>query len=372
MRKLSSYIIPISILVVILVLCKSYQAKINREESIDEYTSIHKYLFDNENDLMETSKPILWIHIPYEYNSRNWKSFNSRSSFDLNQPYLYLTLKSIIGRCNQSFKICIIDDNTFHKILPNWNVNMNAITNPILQNMRLFALMKLLYIYGGMICPVSFVCMKDLITLYEKGTMNNNMFVCETLNKNVSSTNYQFSPNMLFSGSQKNNRTLQKLIDALQHIISTDSTAESQFLGKIETLCKQHIETHRVTIIDGIEVGVKTKDFMPITLENLISQNYLNLCPHTNGILIPSDDILKRTYYEWFARLSPAQVLESDTIIGKYLLLAMVPDGVGQIIQPLKQTQNWIGFWKTPLVTIYGQKPNILGDNVLKLNHSAK
>ena len=116
---------------------------------------------------------------------------------------------------------------------------MNVISNPILQNMRLFALMKLLYIYGGMICPVSFVCMKDLITLYEKGTVNNKMFVCETLNKNISSTNYKFSPNMLFSGSPKNNRTLQKLIDELQLIISTDNTAESHFLGKIETICKK-------------------------------------------------------------------------------------------------------------------------------------
>ena len=248
---------------------------------------------------------------------------------------------------------------------------MNVISNPILQNMRLFALMKLLYIYGGMICPVSFVCMKDLITLYEKGTKNNNMFVCERLNKNISSTNYKFSPNMLFSGSPKNNSSLQKLINELQHIISTDHTAESQFLGKIEAICNQHIEKQHIAMIDGTEIGIKTKDFMPITIEHLISQDYLNLCPHTNGILIPSDDILNRKYYEWFARLSPAQVLESDTIIGKYLLLAMVPTGIGQIIQPLKQTQNWIGFWKTPLVSIYGQKPNILGDNVLKLDRSA-
>jgi hypothetical protein len=27
--------------------------------------------------------------------------------------------------------------------------------------------------------------------------------------------------------------------------------------------------------------------------------------------------------------------------------------------------EKWVGFWKTPNVSLYGQKPNFLGDNVL-------
>ena len=45
----------------------------------------------------------------------------------------------------------------------------------------------------------------------------------------------------------------------------------------------------------------------------------------TDGIYIPSDEILNRRNYEWFSRMSPAQVLESKMIISKYILIANIP-----------------------------------------------
>ena len=76
-----------------------------------------QYLLDDDT-LGKSKKPILWIHVPYEYNSRNWLSFGSRSAFDLNQPYLYLTVKTIIKNCDESFKIVMIDDGSFEKLIP--------------------------------------------------------------------------------------------------------------------------------------------------------------------------------------------------------------------------------------------------------------
>jgi len=38
-------------------------------------------------------------------------------------------------------------------------------------------------------------------------------------------------------------------------------------------------------------------------------------------LYIPADEILKRNNYNWFARLSAKQALDSDTTIGKYLLI---------------------------------------------------
>jgi hypothetical protein len=83
-----------------------------REEEGESYEAIQEYLLDGDT-LGKSKKPILWLHVPYEYNSRNWLSFGSRSSFDLNQPYLYLTVRSIIKQCQGSFTICIIDDTHF-------------------------------------------------------------------------------------------------------------------------------------------------------------------------------------------------------------------------------------------------------------------
>ena len=37
-----------------------------------------------------------------------------------NQAYQLLTIKSIVDKCSDDFNICIIDDNSFSKIIPQW------------------------------------------------------------------------------------------------------------------------------------------------------------------------------------------------------------------------------------------------------------
>ena len=161
MKPFINNIILFVILIVVGILYYRYENKRMSEENEDNIETIRKYLLDDAT-LAKSKKPILWIHVPYEYNSRNWLSFGSRTSFDLNQPYLYLTVKSIIQQCDSTFTICLIDDSTFYKLIPGWTIEMNRISSPISDNMRMLGLMKLMYMYGGMICPISFLCIKDL------------------------------------------------------------------------------------------------------------------------------------------------------------------------------------------------------------------
>ena len=120
-------------------LYRRYEDKKMREDSDEDYQLIQKYLLNDDNldDFNKSKKPILWIHINYEYNSRDWLSFGSRSSFCLNQPYLYLTIRSIIESCGKSFRICIIDDNAFEKLIPGWNINTSTISYPILKKINI-------------------------------------------------------------------------------------------------------------------------------------------------------------------------------------------------------------------------------------------
>jgi len=182
MKSLTNIFPLFGILIVLGVLYKRFEDKRIREEEGNTYEAIQKYLLDGDT-LGKSKKPILWIHVPYEYNSRRWLSFGSRSSFDLNQPYLYLTVRSIIKQCDESFTICIIDDTSFKRLLPDWNINMTSISDPILSNMRMLGMMKLLNSYGGMVCPLSFVCLKDLNEMYIKGTRGDKMFVCEVVDR---------------------------------------------------------------------------------------------------------------------------------------------------------------------------------------------
>jgi hypothetical protein len=373
MKSISNLLILFFILLVLGILYNRFEEKQKREEKTDIYESIQQYLLDDDT-LGKSKKPILWIHVPYEYNSRRWLSFGSRSSLDLNQPYLYLTVRSIIKNCDEAFTVCIIDDTTFKKLIPGWNINMTTISDPILANMRTLGMMKLLYMYGGLQCPISFVCMKDLAGLYSKGTRGEKMFVCETVDKNVTSTDVDFFPNLSFCGAPKECETVRELCDHIQRTISNDYTAESKFLGDFNKWCEQKIHSGKMNMIEGVEIGTKTIDEKQIVVDDLMSNNYLNLYKGTYGILIPSEEILNRRKFEWFASLSEKEVLESDTIIGNYLLLSIAPEQQG-ILEPLepivnKKVENkFVGFWRTPAQDVYGLKPSHLGDNLQKVEY---
>jgi hypothetical protein len=374
-KSFTNLFILFFILIVLGFFYKRFEDKRMREESGDTYEAIQKYLLDDVT-LGKSKKPILWIHVPYEYNSRNWLSFGSRSSFDLNQPYLYLTVRSILKQCDDSFTVCIIDDASFKRLIPGWNINMTTISDPILSNMRMMGLMKLLYIYGGLVCPISFVCLKNLHGLYEKGIRGEKMFVCETVDRNSTSTDIDFFPNFTFCGAPKECETVRELCSFIERTSSHDYTAETKFLGNYDKWCKQRIENGTMNMIEGVEIGTKTIDERPIILDDLMSNHYLDLYQGTYGILIPADEILNRRKYEWFARLSQKQVMESDTIIGNYLLLANSSEqGILEPLEPLtnRAVENkFVGFWKTPLQDVWGLKPNLLGNNMTKAQYARR
>jgi len=372
MSSFTNLFILFFILITLNIFYKRYEDKLLRQESSDIYESIQKYLLDGDT-LDKSKKPILWVHVPYEYNSRNWLSFGSRSSFELNQPYLYLTVKSIIKNCDDSFKICIIDDATFKKLIPGWNINMSSISDPILSNMRMLGMMKLLYMYGGMYCPISFVCFKDLNNMFLKGTRGEKMFVCETVDKNVTSTDLDFYPNLSFCGAPKECETVRELCNLIQRTASHDYTADTRFLGDYDKWCKQRIANGKMNMIEGVEIGTKTVDEKKIIVDDLMSNNYLDLHQDAYGILIPSEEILNRNKFEWFARLSEKQVMETDTIIGNYILLSQTNErGILEPITNKGIEGEFISFWKTPLQDVWGLKPNLLGNNMSNVQYSRR
>ena len=371
MKSFTNLFILFFILIVLGFLYKRFEDKRKREEEGDVYEAIQEYLLDGDT-LGKSKKPILWLHVPYEYNSRNWLNFGSRSSFDLNQPYLYLTVRSIIKQCKESFTICIIDDTAFKKLVPGWSINMTTISDPILSNMRLLGMMKLLHTYGGLLCPISFVCLRNLNELYNKGTRGDKMFICETVDRNITSTDLDFYPNLSFCGAPKECEVVRELCNMIQCTSSYDYTADVKFLGEFDKWCKHAIEMGKVTLVDGVEIGTKTPEDKQIIVDDLLSNFYLHLSPNAYGILIPADEILNRRKFEWFARMSQKQVLESDTIIGNYLLLSAAPhQGLLEPLAPLRNRiveDKFVGFWKLPSgAPFYMLKPLGLGDNMQKI-----
>ena len=363
----ANYIILLIILISLGILYQKYLEKQSRTGTFDDYGEIKKYLLKDKT-LDKSKKPILWIHIPHEYNSRNWLSFGSRSSYDLNQPYLYLTVKSIIKNCDQSFNIVIIDDGTFGKLIPNWSINMDTLADPMKSYVRQLALAKLMYTYGGINVPISFLCFRDLIGLYNSGTNDDSMFVCENYDSNITSTNKLFYPDSKFMGAKKENETVKEFINFMERTISDDFTAQTKFLGEFDKWTHNKIVKGKMRLIPGTDVGTRTVDDEAVTVETLLGEDYIHFYGKMYGIWIPDKMILKRRHYEWFARMSPEQIFESQFILAKYFVLALAPDSHMGVIEPLENQKDWISFYRVPLtnntLNIFGPKPQFLGNNV--------
>ena len=362
--SLSNYILLVLILLVLLFLYTRMEQKRIREEEDENYGLLQRYLLNDSSSLEKVKKPILWIHIPFEYNARHWISFGSRSSFDLNQPYLFMTVQSIVRECGDSFHICLIDDQSFSKLIPEWEVDLSLISSPVSEKIRALAWSKILYIYGGMLVPISFLCFRDLKPMYESYPHG---FIVENKDRNVSATYLSFTPNIHFIGCPRKSPVILEFCRFIENNVSTDFTAESGFMGVFSGWWTKQIKDGRFGLVDGQEVGVKTAEGEPILVEQWLGQDFVDLNPHTFGIWIPAHDILNRTTYEWFARMSPEQVLSSDLLLSRYFVLAN--KGMRGTLEPLTQRPDWVGFWKVASDTpVWGMRPLNQGDtSVMKL-----
>jgi len=296
----------------------------------DEYDLVRQYLL-NESPLYGNNKPKIWIHTKYEYNARVWKSFQSRSSMDLNQPYIHLTIKTIVDHCGDDFHICLIDDNTFSKLIPSWDVDLTMLAEPFKSRVREIGLAELVYYYGGMVLPNSFLCMKPLRNFYLDATASDKPFVCEAVNRtaNVVRQGGQgrlaFLPDLRIFGANKNDPTIKELVKYLKQKIQVPHfSSDRDLLGEDSYWCLDQVEAGKMNLVGGEVVGVKTKGRKPILIENLIEEDYLELSSQCVGIAIPDEDVLSRTKYQWFAVMDTREVLESEFILSKYARAAIL------------------------------------------------
>jgi len=282
---------------------------------------IRQYLL-NESPLYGFNRPKLWIHSTYEKNARQWKDFYSRNSTDLNQPYIHLTIKSIINHCGNDFNICLIDDETFSRLIPTWEINMDTVPEPARAMYRELGMMKLLYLYGGVVVPNSFLCLRSLAPLVAEDST----FFAEEVNRTCNVVKKQentcFLPGTRIMGAPKASPVIKDLVEFLEKRNSFPHfTVESAFLGEVQ---QKILSLTQSSIIDGTLVGVKNNKKKPIMLEDLLSENFLDLDEKAYGIYIPADQVLTRPKYQWFAYLTSAEVLATNAVITKYLKASAV------------------------------------------------
>jgi hypothetical protein len=306
----------------------------------DDYALIKKYLLNDtfgsaksnsapflglsSSSDVEKRKPKCWIHVKHEINSRQWKSFYSKNTMDLNQPYLHLTIKSIIDNCGDDFNICLIDDSTFSHIIPDWTMDISKTADPLKTYLREYLMMRILHLYGGIIVPPSFLCKNSFKELYENATMTNVPFIFEKRNNTCDLRKRKelplFVPDIMFMGAKKNDETVGKLVEMLkQNTQNKHTTLEPAFLGNSVDWTLEAVRNNTMLLCDGEEIGIKTEDRKPVLLDNLMEEKPLKIANAYYGVYIPADEILSRNKYQWFAILPIEDVLKGKMAVSRHL-----------------------------------------------------
>jgi hypothetical protein len=328
---IKKYGLTIGMLLVASYVGSQIKSKLNIENTDeDEHKLIKEYIL-NDSPLYGYNKPKLWIHSIYEINSRNWESFQSRNNNELNQPYLNYTIQSLINKCNKDFHICLIDDKSFNKLIPGFDKNVNNMPEPLKSQYREIAMLELIYLYGGMIVPNSFLCMSNLKKLYDQLVELKKPFVFEKVNNYCNmkkGKKMDYVPDINMMGSVKNSPVIYSLLRSLKiEIDKGHISGENEFLGRTSHIINKYINEEDIAIVNGYAIGIKDKHDKPIELEDLFSYNKkIEFSDKLYGINLPRKEILSRNKYNWLAALNEEDVLKSNINIVKYIKVSQVSD----------------------------------------------
>lgn len=296
-----------------------FKANEDKKKMNDEYELVRKFLLNDDTNLVNEANEICWIHVPYEINPRSWLDFYSRNTNQLNKPYIYLCIKSVIEQNGGNMKICIIDDNSFEKLIPSWKIDMSSVPEPSKKQVRELGLAKVLYYYGGIKVPHSFVCVRNLMSLLNNGR---SMFCAETRDHSVNSSVSSFMPSSELIGCAKNCQEMKEYIQYLERNISTDYTFETSFINNNNRILLDMVKNNKISLLDAGYVGQKDSAGEIIDIERLLRKEYINFNENMYGILVDDAMLSKRTHYNWFIYLDKADIIQSDVMLAKYLTAA--------------------------------------------------
>ena len=115
---------------------------------------------------------------------------------------------------------------------------------------------------------------------------------------------------------------MHKYLKYLETLTATDFTEEMDFEGSSNKWLYQETTEGRITLLNGKLFGIRDKEECPVYIEQLLENSFVKFAPDMVGLYLPNDEILSRTKYGWFPRMNKKQVMESNTIAGKYMLIS--------------------------------------------------
>lgn len=343
-----NYIIALFFIAIVALFSHWLKGKFGEQVKRDEYDLVKEYLL-NDSPLQGHTKPKIWIHSTHEINARDWKKNMFRNSTtDNNQSYIILAVQSVINHCGDDFHICLIDDQSFAKLIPTWDVDLAAVPDPLKMYVREIGMLQLMYFYGGIRVPNTFLCLQSLLPLYTdyigatnsmtteptdmypqlKHDTKDMPFLVEHENRHRQFNGpTTFIPSTAFMGAVKNSRVVKVWINHMKEKIKSGHVSgDVLFTGEFDKLGADYVATGQALLVDGQFFGVKDQAGKAISADKLLGQQYLNISPDITmyGIWIPGDDMHNRIKCRWFIHASAEEILHGNFILAKYFKMSMV------------------------------------------------
>lgn len=309
------------ILLVSSVLYNKFKRYESRTKCSEDRDAIERYLIQSEI-AYSTFKPNMWIYVPADYNARCWQSWGSRSSDTVNQPYLGLSVGSIVSKCSSDFNICSVTDNSIVDLLPSWNIDLSKIGDPVRSKLLDIAMAKLVYKYGGIIVPCEFVCNRSLRPAYDSAMLTTGMISFPAASECGEASSEVMLSNK-FMGCRKSSPVMADFINHLQEVASTDFTEASIFEGRNHKWLEIAKEQGLLTGMCAGSCGVVDEAGKLVTLDRLMEEEFVPLSTAAYGTIIPREAMLKRKKYGWLPVIQAIDAVQVDNMLGKTLLLSL-------------------------------------------------
>jgi hypothetical protein len=314
------YALGLILLVTIGILYSKNQEKYDEGDDKRKYKLVQQFLLKNEPGFK--SKPIMWIYNENETNKK-CETFNGCGGKEVSKPYIESCIETIVKYCGDDFNICLIDENSFNKLLPNWTIQVDKMSNPIKKHICMLGLTKILHHYGGVLMPNTVIMTKPFMGVYRSSLISKNMFACEMVRRVNAAHTSDFFPNAKIMGCVRDSPEMKELSEYIEKLISRDSTSEMDFLGQINRWIYANNKEGKVYVLNGRIMGTMDKYSKAILLEDLMGTTFIEFSDDMVGIYLPQEELNKRTKYNWLKNISQRELYQSDIIFAKHLLVAI-------------------------------------------------
>lgn len=262
------------------------------------------------NNSILNNKPNLWIYIPEEISSKYWKNFHSRRSKQDIPAYKQLCLNTIF-KYNKDMNIYLLDDTKINSIF-NKNCPFQWNDQRICKKLKLdYLKYYLFYHYGGIWIPPETIAFQSFKKITDK------LFTNDIITVGCKPKKDECIDFTILGGSQYSNiikYLLDSFTDKLNQYLN-NYTYDSYYINKqllnynISYLSHHFSQEYNGTIDRHNRI---------VSYENVvaISPTYFKNPDKLIYYSIP-ENIEKYNHYNWFARLSKDQILQSDMWIGE-------------------------------------------------------